>query len=272
MGKVFVEAKDIHLPARFLDARFDLMDAEKGQALYDEGHIAGALYVDLEKHLSDMNKVESGRHPMPEKDQLLAWMEQYGLAAEERIYIYDQGGAPFAARAYYMLAYAGFTNIAIVNGGYDALVEAGFDVTTEVPTVTATAFDPDWQEELYADRAYVRSIVEGEQERALLLDARAAIRYRGEHEPLDPVAGHIPTAQNLDWELLKDGKKLIVKDDLLAAVPKEQEVVVYCGSGVTASPLYTVLKEAGYERVRVYVGSFSDWINEHEVATGEEVK
>lgn len=272
MGNVFVEARDIQLPARFLDARFDLMDAAKGQALYEEGHIAGALYVDLERHLSDMTKRESGRHPMPNKEQLLGWMQLFGLATEERIYIYDQGGAPFAARAYYMLAYAGFTNMAIVNGGFEALVEAGFDVTTEVPEVTVTEFDADWQEALYADRQFVRQIVDGKHEGTMLLDARAAIRYRGEHEPLDPVAGYIPTAQNLDWEQLKEGKQLVVKPDLLASVPKDREVVVYCGSGVTASPLYTVLKEAGYERVRVYVGSFSDWINEHEVATAKEVK
>lgn len=272
MGKVFVEAKDVQLPARFLDARFDLMEVANGQAMYEEGHIAGALYIDLEKHLSDMKKNGSGRHPMPDKEQLAAWIEQYGLAAEERIYIYDQGGAPFAARAYYMLAYAGFTNMAIVNGGYSALVEAGFEVTTEVPEVKAAPFSANWQDELFADRAFVRSIVDGERSAAMLLDARAAIRYRGEQEPLDPIAGHIPTAQNLDWEQLKDGNKLVVKEDLLAAVPKEKEIVVYCGSGVTASPLYTVLKEAGYENVRVYVGSFSDWINEHEVATGEEVK
>lgn len=269
MGNVFVEAKDVLLPARFLDARFDLMDAAKGQMMYAEGHIEGALYVDLEKHLSDMTKAQSGRHPMPSKEQLLGWMTDFGLAAEERIYIYDQGGAPFAARAYYMLAYAGFTNIAIVNGGFAALAEAGFTVTTEVPNVVATAFDVDWQEVLYADRQLVKQIVDGEEE-AVLLDARAAIRYRGEHEPLDPVAGHIPTAKNLDWEQLKDGKQFVVKEELFATVPKDKEVVVYCGSGVTASPLYTVLKEAGYERVRVYVGSFSDWINEHEVATGEQ--
>lgn len=267
MGEIFVEAKDIQLPARFLDTRFDLMDASKGEKYYKKGHIVGALYVDLEKHLSDMTKEQSGRHPMPNKEQLLNWMRAYGLAAEERIYIYDQGAAPFAARAYYMLAYAGFTNIAIVNGGFDALVAAGFEVTTDVPKVSEKVFEPNWQEDLYADRAFVRAVVEGELRDTLLLDARAAIRYSGEHEPLDPIAGHIPTAQNFDWEQLIEGKKLIIKEELINSVPKDKEVVVYCGSGVTASPLYTVLKEAGYERVRVYVGSFSDWINEHEVAT-----
>ena len=122
---------------------------------------------------------------------------------------------------------------------------------------------------MYADREYVKAITEGKVD-AMLLDARAAIRYRGEQEPLDPVAGHIPTAKNFDWEQVKDGNQLVVTQTLRNAVASHKEVVVYCGSGVTASPLYTVLKEAGHENVKLYVGSYSDWITKYEVATGEE--
>lgn len=270
MANVFVDVNEVKLPARFIDTRFDLMNSQAGRALYDKGHIEGAIYMDLEQDCSAMDKEQSGRHPMPEKKQLQQWIEQNGLASEQSIYIYDQGGAPFAARAYYMLTYAGLQNVWIVNGGYEALVAAGYKVTADVPQVNASTFEPNWQENIYADRAFVRSIVEGKQPNTVLLDARAEIRYRGEHEPLDPVAGHIPTALNFDWEQLKSGKSLVVKDELLEKVAKDQEVVVYCGSGVTASPLYTVLKEAGYDNVRVYVGSYSDWITEHEVAIKKE--
>lgn len=267
MGKVFIQVNEVKSPARFLDARFHLMDAQAGQNAYNEGHIEGAVYVHLEKDMSAMEKVASGRHPMPNKEQLVDFIERVGLSVDDVIYIYDNGGEPFASRVYYMLTYAGLQNVYIINGGFPALVEAGYKVTTLVPTFERTNFTPNWQEEIYADRAFVRNIVDGHVPNAMLLDARAAIRYRGEHEPLDSIAGHIPTAQNFDWEQLKEGAELIVPEKLIKTVPQDKEVVVYCGSGVTASPLFTVLKEAGYENVRVYIGSYSDWINEYEVET-----
>jgi len=267
MGKVFVQAHEVKSPARFLDARFHLMDEQAGQTQYNEGHIEGTIYVHLEKDMSAMDKVASGRHPMPDKEQLVDFIERNGLSNEDTIYIYDNGAEPFASRVYYMLTYAGLDHVYIVNGGFQALVKAGFKVTTDVPTFDRTNFIPDWKEDIYADRAFVRNIVDGNAPNTMLLDARAAIRYSGEHEPLDPIAGHIPTAENFDWEQLKEDTYLGVPEKLLQTVPQDKEVVVYCGSGVTASPLYTVLKEAGYESVRVYVGSYSDWINEYEVET-----
>lgn len=268
MGNVFVTVEKVETPARFIDTRFNLTDALEGRKLYDKEHIAGAVYFDLEKDLSDMAKKE-GRHPMPEKQQLHDLFETAGLSLGDRIYIYDQGGTPFAPRAWWMLTYAGFTNVKIVNGGFEALKQAGYATTSNKESFDRTQLIPNWQENIYANRDFVKAVVDGEKS-SVLLDARAAIRYRGEHEPIDPVAGHIPTAKNYDWEQVKDGNHLVVADNLEAVISKDQEVVVYCGSGVTASPLYTVLKEAGYENVKLYVGSFSDWITEHEAATGEE--
>lgn len=268
MGNVFVTVEQVETPARFVDARFDLMDASEGRALYEKEHIAGAVYFDLEKDLSDMSK-KDGRHPMPEKEQLVDLFESAGLQLEDRIYVYDQGGAPFAPRAWWMLKYAGFRHVSIVNGGFEALKKAGYATTSNKETFDRTRITPVWREETYADRDYVKAITERKKD-SLLLDARTAVRYRGEHEPLDPVAGHIPTAKNFDWEQVKDGGSLVVTDELQQAVPGDREVVVYCGSGVTASPLYTVLKEAGYDNVKLYVGSYSDWITQYEAATGEE--
>ena len=268
MTNVFVSVDQVETPARFIDVRFNLMDKNEGRMQYEKEHIAGAVYVDLERDLSDMSKT-SGRHPMPKKVQLIDVFESAGLQLTDRIYVYDQGGAPFAPRAWWMLKYAGFENVAIVNGGYDALKKAGYATTSNKESFDRSTIVANWQEDMYADRDYVKAITEGKVE-AMLLDARAAIRYRGEHEPLDPVAGHIPTAKNFDWEQVKDGNQLVVTETLRNAVASNQEVVVYCGSGVTASPLYTVLKEAGYENVKLYVGSYSDWITKYEVATGEE--
>ncbi|WP_107840970.1 sulfurtransferase [Metasolibacillus meyeri] len=266
MAKVFVTVDETQDNARFIDTRFSLLDAEEGQQLFTEGHIKGAVYWDLNRDLADMASTE-GRHPMPKKEQLQSLFERSGLRYEEVIYVYDQGGMPFATRAWYMLKYAGFSHVYIVNGGFSVLAEK-FEVTTERVNYTPTALQLQWQEQLYATRADVKAIVDGK-EQATLLDARAANRYRGEQEPLDPVAGHIPTAKNFDWEQVKAGTSLVVPEELLAKVAQDEEVVVYCGSGVTASPLFAVLTEAGYEHLRLYVGSYSDWITAYDVETGE---
>ena len=263
---VFVTPNKLERNGRFIDTRFDLANLDAGRVLYEQGHIEGAVYWHLEQDLSDMTK-SAGRHPMPEKAVLQQLFEAAGLSYQDAIYIYDQGGAPFASRAWWMLKYAGFPHVYIVNGGFDGLIEAGFAVSTAIPTYTKTALTIQWVESIYASRADVKNIVDGK-EQATLLDARSAARYRGEQEPIDPIAGHIPTAKNFDWELVKDGKTLAPNDTLLQKVAKEEEIVVYCGSGVTASPLYSVLTEAGYKNVRLYVGSYSDWITEYDIETG----
>lgn len=261
---VFVEAKNIAQDAIFLDARYNLQQKHWGREQYEAAHIHGARYVDLEQDVSDMTS-NRGRHPMPSHEQLHALYERLGVQLDDVIVIYDQGGAPFASRVYYMLVYGGFTNVSIVNGGFEALVNAGFAISADVVHVEKTTVTPNWQPTIYASREEVEQIVGGKKN-AVLLDAREAARYRGEVEPLDKVAGHIPTARNYFWEQAKEENKLVVRDDLLNTVSKDEEVVVYCGSGVTASPVYTLLKEAGYSHVKVYVGSFSDWIEKHDAA------
>ena len=270
MSNVFVTAEivkeqiDSGAALRFIDCRFDLMDVVKGEQQFHESHIEGAVYFHLERDLSDMTRKASGRHPMPEKSALIQLFETNGLRLEDTIYCYDNGAEPFAARGYWMLTFAGFTKVHIVNGGFQALVEAGLPTSSDLVAFERTNITPNWQDTIYATRQDVHAITKGDDD-TILLDARAAKRYRGEFEPLDPVAGHIPTAQNFDWEQLKNGTALMVTDNLLRTISKDQSVVVYCGSGVTASPLYATLKEAGYDNVRLYVGSYSDWINEHNV-------
>lgn len=267
LGKVFVEASSIAGNyIRFIDTRFQLQDRDWGKSAYEVEHIRGAVYWHLEDDLSDMSS-PNGRHPMPTHEQLQAVIERSGLRYEETIYVYDQGGAPFAPRAWWMLKYAGFPNVYIVNGGFQALKEAGFNVVAGNEVIAPSSLTLHWNETIYASRSAVKSIVDGEVE-GTLLDARSAVRYRGEQEPLDKVAGHIPTAINYDWEQVIQGNALVPPESLLAKVSKEQEIVVYCGSGVTASPLYAVLADMGYNHVRLYVGSYSDWITVYEVEKG----
>lgn len=266
MGKVFKTIDEIQVDGvRFIDARFDLQDKEAGLQAFKTGHAPGAVYFDLEQDLSDM-KSGNGRHPMPSKEQLASLFEKVGLTYDDTIVVYDQGAAPFAPRAWWMLTYAGFPNVSIVNGGVAAL-EKVVDFTSEETAYATSRVNFDWQDQLYAPREAVKAIADGEVA-ATLLDARAATRYRGEVEPLDSVAGHIPTAKNFDWEQLKADGALYANDTLRAKVTKDEHVVVYCGSGVTASPLYAVLADEGYEHIQLYVGSYSDWITQYDVETG----
>ncbi|RUS55158.1 thiosulfate sulfurtransferase [Kurthia sp. 3B1D] len=267
MTAVLVSANAIQQPAYFLDARFNLNDSQAGKKQFMDGHIKGARHIDIEKDLSDMTSSE-GRHPMPTKDQLAAVVHRLGLTYEQPIYIYDEGGQPFAARAYFMLQYAGFTNAYIVQEGYKGLVAAGFEVTTDVDYLTST-MPIQWNENVYVNREQVKEVARRKVNK-VLLDARSASRYRGDEEPIDHVAGHIPTARNYDWEQLVQDGQLSVNETLTHTVSKDEQIIVYCGSGVTASSLYAMLKQLDYPNVQVYTGSFSDWINHEPIEQSEE--
>ncbi len=264
MTKVFVSIKDIDYDkTKWIDTRFSLQDAEEGIQKYTKSHLTGAVYWNLERDLSDMTKLE-GRHPMPEKTALTELFKTSGLSIDDHIIVYDDGGSPFATRAWWLLQYAGFKNSFIALEGFEAMKEAGFPVDNRTPEPLRTSVFPKWDETIYAPRQYVEEIVAGETA-STLLDARSAVRYRGENEPIDPIAGRIPGALNFDWEQLKKEGVFnlddAVKEQLHTVVKSSEEVTVYCGSGVTAAPLYALLKHNGYEFARLYVGSYSDWIS-----------
>ena len=267
MPNVFVTADKLERTGRFIDTRFDMQNVELGRQLYEKGHIEGAIYWDLEHDLSDMTK-KGGRHPLPDKQHLQALFEKHGLHYDDAIYIYDQGASPFATRAWWILKYAGFQHAYIVNGGYPALLAEGFTVTTELPTYTPSHLTIQWNDSILTTRKDVLDIVDGKHN-ATLLDARAAGRYRGDFEPLDPIAGHIPTAKNYDWEQLKQNTQLAITSSLLDKVAKDEEIVIYCGSGVTATPIFSVLAQAGYQNIKIYMGGYSEWIQHHPVEQGE---
>ncbi|TQR19724.1 sulfurtransferase [Psychrobacillus vulpis] len=267
MNMVFIECKDIEgKEVRFIDTRFDLGNANAGREMYNVEHLEGAVYWDLEKDLSDMNS-KYGRHPMISKEKMTALVQQTGLSIDDSIVIYDQGGSPFALRAYFLLEWAGFSNIHVLREGFEEAKKV-LPLSKEKTNYNISTVSANWKDELYVDIETVKRIVAGEVE-SQLVDARANIRYRGEVEPIDAIAGHIPTALNYDWEQLKkDGKFLkqeLLIERLNGLTDKSKPVTVYCGSGVTAAPLYASLKEAGYENVQLYVGSYSDWIRENEV-------
>lgn len=269
MAKVFIELAEIlENNPRFIDARFDLSDKNAGRLMYNQEHIDGAIYWDLEDDLSDMFS-QNGRHPMISKEKMTSLVQQAGLNLNDFIVIYDQGAVPFALRAYFLLEWAGFKNIYVSRSGFEEL-KTKLLVSKIEPVITHSTTIPQWNNSRLLTMDEVRQVVAKEIE-GQLIDARSNVRYRGESEPIDPIAGHIPTAINFDWEQLKkDGKFLGQKElqeKLSNLAPNDKPVIAYCGSGVTAAPLYGCLKEAGYEDVQLYVGSYSDWIRENEVET-----
>lgn len=247
---------------RWIDVRYEMGKPEEGRRLYDQEHIKGAVYWDLEKDLSDMES-EAGRHPMPSKEQLEHLIRKSGLTAGDSIVVYDQGGSPYAARAWWLLKYCGFENVFISKCGFTELKEKGAAVSAEIPDYPESEWTPDFNEDIYADRQYVKNIIKGE-ELGLLLDARSPERYAGIEEPIDRVAGRIPGARNFDWSQLILGGKLDSGVDFSAVGQPHEPIVVYCGSGVTAAPLYAMLAEKGYTSLKLYTGSYSDWIADPE--------
>lgn len=257
--KVFIDTNDTQ-QYRWIDARFDLKDPGAGERQYAESHVNGAIFWDLEKHLSDMG-AEGGRHPMPSKEKLAELIHASGLDPEDSVVVYDQGGAPFASRAWWLLKYAGFKNVFISKRGFEALKADGIEVSAEVPEFPRTDCALSFDDSLYADQSYVKDIIEGD-ELGVLVDARSAKRYAGIEEPIDPVAGRIPGARNFDWEKLVSNHQFKENTDFSDVLQKQEPAVVYCGSGVSAAALFAALAEAGHESLRLYVGSFSDWISD----------
>ncbi|MDN7225771.1 sulfurtransferase [Planococcus sp. N064] len=254
---VFIKTTDTE-KYRWIDARFDLQHPETGREQYAKQHVEGAIHWDLNNDLSDMAS-NAGRHPMPSKEQVAELIKKSGLAPEDEVVVYDQGGTAFAARAWWLLKYAGFEKVYISKLGFEALKKQGIRVSNELPEYPSSNPELKFNESIYADQEDVKNIIDGK-ELGVLVDARSPKRFAGIEEPIDPVAGRIPGAHNFDLEQLVKNKQFIEDADFSSVLHKNEPAVVYCGSGVSAAGLYAVLAEKGHESLRLYTGSFSDWI------------
>lgn len=252
-----------------LDCRFALDDPQYGQRSYDEAHIPGAYFADLEKDLSGaVIPGKTGRHPLPEPDQLLAKLQALGVNADSQIVLYDDGPGAFAAHAWWLLVWLGKRDgLYLLDGGLRAWREAGLPLDDKRPTSAPGTLQGNADDSLTIDAATLSSQLASPD--LTLLDARALPRFLGEVEPIDPVAGHIPGAHCLPFtENLDTAGRFLSPNQLRTrfeqhlAGKSSDSLVAYCGSGVTACHNLFALCLAGYPLARLYPGSWSEWITD----------
>lgn len=251
---------------RVIDCRFQLGNPDAGRVQYEHGHITGAVYFDLEKDLSGAVGKHGGRHPLPDFSQLKARLEELGINNDMTLVAYDSKEGAFASRFWWLLKYLGHDHVYILNGGFEAWTKAGNPVNNQIPQYSRSEFIISENKEMLASYEEVKDIALNGNKSAILIDSRENKRFLGIEEPIDRIAGHIPTAINKPWmEGLENGylKSKQQQAERFADLDKEQPVIVYCGSGVTATPNFIALKEAGFKNVRLYAGSYSDWVSYH---------
>ena len=260
-----------------IDTRFSLDDPSRGRRAYQDAHIPGALYAHLDADMCrPVVRGQTGRHPLPAVDTVAARFGAWGITPETQVIIYDdEGGTLPAARLWWMLRWLGHENVAVLDGGYPAWVAAGQPVNTATAAPPPVVFTPQLQSQMLATAEDV--LLEFGDSGAMLIDSRGPERYRGEIEPIDPVAGHIPGAHNYPYLSNIDSKghmqlKQILRGRfqiLFGMVPAER-VTFYCGSGVTAAHNVLAVAHAGLGIPRMYAGSWSEWVADPErpVVTG----
>ena len=260
-----------------VDCRFNLMDTEAGRRTYRTGHIPGARYAHLDEDLSGPITPASGRHPLPDSARLMATFSAWGIHATSQVVAYDEANGAIAARLWWLLRWLGHRAVAVLDGGLSGWRHEHLPLSTEIPTPQTSSFQGCPDNRLWIDSAEMLDRVgKGD---ALIVDARAVVRYRGEQEPIDPVAGHVPGAINLPLEgnLNPAGQFLppAALRERFAAVLRGRpptELIHMCGSGVTACHNLLAMEAVGLSGSRLYAGSWSEWIRDlaRPVAMGAE--
>ena len=254
-----------------IDCRFDLMNPAGGLEAYVKGHIPGARYADLNRDLSSPVTAHTGRHPLPAPDVFAARLGELGVGDDTQVVAYDDANSSMAARLWWMLRWLGHEAVAVLDGGFKAWVAAGGAVESGEAAARTARFTP-----RFTPRVDPRAVLSTtDLERVLqagthlLVDARAAERFAGSVEPIDPVAGHVPGAVNHPFtaNLGADGRFLPAaelerrwRERLAGKTP--QAVIAMGGSGVTACHHLLSLEAAGIPGGRLYAGSWSEWIRD----------
>ena len=246
------------------DCRHELTNPEFGTRAYTQSHIPGARFAHLDRNLAAPLTGRNGRHPLPDPKVFAEWLSRMGVSNDNQVIGYDNAGGVYASRLWWMLRWIGHKNVAVLDGGWQAWIEAGHPVTAEVPTPRPAKVTVNVQE-TPVDAKYV---LDNLQSPALvLIDARANDRFRGQNETIDPVGGHIPGAMNRFFKdnltaqgLFKSPQQLRDEFRLLLDTVTPEKIVSQCGSGVTACHNLLAMEIAGLRGGRLYPGSWSEWI------------
>jgi thiosulfate/3-mercaptopyruvate sulfurtransferase len=270
--RTLVSAADLHAQLAspelaVVDCRFDLRDPGAGERAFATSHIAGAVYAHLDRDLSDLTRAGRGRHPLPEADAFCATLSRWGITPRHQVVAYDAGDGAHAARLWWMLRMLGHERTAVLDGGLAGWVTSGYGLDTSPPRPRSGKYSARFDVRAMASTAVVAArLASGN---GVLLDARSAERFRGEVEPIDPVAGHIPGAANRHFasNLAADGRfkppgALAEEFRSLLGETPAGDVLLMCGSGVTACHNLLAMEHAGLRGARVYAGSWSEWISD----------
>ena len=248
-----------------IDARFSLADAESGVRAYQQSHLPGAVYAHLDHDLSDHRKQGQGRHPWPEASDFIARLRGWGISPTTQVVVYDDGDGMFAVRPWFMLRTLGHANAAVLDGGLARWKALGLPLDDAIPERAPTRYDASFDTGRLLDAAQVQARLEAGD---LLFDVRAAPRFRGEVEPLDAVAGHVPGARNRPFaENLVDGRfkspqQLAREFDAALEGHEPARTIAMCGSGVTACHHLLAMEHAGLQGAKLFTGSWSGWISD----------
>lgn len=250
------------------DCSSDLMKPEMADSMFETEHMAGALQAHLDRNLSahhDADAVNGGRHPLPAREKVAAWLASQGVGNATQVVVYDRQAGNYCGRLWWMLKWLGHDTVAVLDGGLQAWKAAGGAVASgpaAQPAASTFEVRPALRELVFTDKV----VADLGRPAQTVVDARGAPRYRGEVEPLDPIAGHIPGALNRPFTdnftpegFFKSPEALKAEWDQVLAGRSASTVVHHCGSGVSAVPNLIAMELAGYGPTALYAGSWSEW-------------
>ena len=245
-----------------IDCRFQLADPEWGEQVYQQSHIPGAYYLNLDRDLSSAVQQRGGRHPLPDSNLLAQKLAQMGIVKNETLVVaYDDSRFAFASRLWWLLRYMGHNSVALLDGGWNEWIKHDYPISSDIPTKKQGSFEPQANEDWLIDISAVKSAQNND--KIIIVDSRDRDRYLGQREPIDPVAGSIPGAVNSPWKQVSNElgylKPRQQQQQLWNDYQSAEEIIVYCGSGVTACVNLLSLDIAGFKNTKLYAGGWSDW-------------
>jgi thiosulfate/3-mercaptopyruvate sulfurtransferase len=262
VSRQWLQENLVNRDIKVIDCRFRLDDSNWGYQQYLQSHIPGAYYFDLDRDLSSPRQKHGGRHPLPDPNLFASKLEKIGIIqGKTTVVAYDDARFAFSARLWWLLRYFAHENVVLLDGGWNGWQKNNCPVSEILPKSEQGFFKPQIAHNLIVDRETVKKSLG--LTTVALIDSRSGDRYRGEREPIDPVAGHIQGAVNLFWQNITDSQGYIVPIEIQKTFwqpfQDKEEIIVYCGSGVTACVNLFSLEMSGVKGARLYLGGWSDW-------------